>query len=110
MPEIGSGGGSGYPAAIDSDATLETNADYARIQVPNDLAACIVAIETELGIAPSGGYATVVARLDTLSNTSGGVPRGANSARPAASAGTFYLSTDLGIFEYSDGTNWFPIL
>jgi len=110
MAEIGSGSGSGYPAAIDSDATLENNSDYARIQVPNDLAAAIVAIETELGIAPSGGYATVVARLNTVSDTAGGVPKGDSSARPAASAGTWYRSTDIGILEYSDGVNWIAVL
>ncbi len=110
MPELGSGSGTGYPAAIDSDAILETAADYARIAVPNDLAAAIVAIETELGVAPSGGYATVVARLNTVSHTSGGVPRGAAADRPAASDGTLYHSTDAGIIEWSDGANWHAFL
>jgi len=110
MSEIGAGSGSGYPAAIDSDATLETNNDYARISVPNDLAAAIVAIETELGIAPSGGYATVVARLNTVSDTAGGVPKGLASARPAASDGTFWHSTDQGTIEWSDGVNWHAFL
>ena len=110
MSEIGAGSGSGYPAALDSDATQETSNDYARIQYANDVAAAIVAVEAELGIAPSGGYATVVARLDTISNTAGGVPRGPASSRPAASAGTIYWSNDLGILEFSDGANWHAVL
>ncbi len=110
MPEIGSGNGTGYPAAIDSDITIEANTDYARIAVPNDLAAAVVAIETELGVAPSGAYATVVARLNGLSHSTGGVPRGLYAARPAAADGTFYHSTDEGFFEWSDGVNWHPFL
>ena len=110
MAELGAGSGSGYPAALDTDATLETNSDYARIAVPNDLAAAVIAIETELGTAPSGGYATVVARLDTISHTSGGVPRGTAANRPAANAGTLYWSNDLGILEFSDGSDWHAVL
>lgn len=110
MAEIGAGSGTGYPAAIDSDVTQEANTDYARKAVPNDLAAAVVAIETELGIAPSGGYATVVARLNTVSHTSGGVPRGLIADRPAAASGTIYHSTDEGIIEWSDGVNWHAFL
>ena len=110
MAELGAGSGTGYPGAIDTDVTLEANTDYARIAVPNDLGAAIVAIETELGVAPSGGYATVVARLDGLSDTAGGVPKGLNSERPSASAGTWYYSTDIGILEFSDGSNWHAVL
>lgn len=110
MAELGAGSGTGYPSAIDSDVTVETTNDYARIQVANDLAAAIVAIETELGISPSGGYATVLARLNALSASGGGVASGLSSARPAASAGVFYYSTDLGVLDFSDGTTWRPIL
>lgn len=106
MAELGAGSGTGYPSAIDSNVTVETTNDYARIQVANDLAAAIVAIETELGISPKGSYATVVARLNALSAAAGGVPKGLASARPAASAGTFYFSTDVGVLEWSDGNNW----
>lgn len=111
MAEIGAGAGTGYPAAIDSDVTLETVNDYARIAIPNDLAAAVVAIQTELGLLPKGGFASVRARLDTLSMSAGvGVPRGLAAARPAASAGTWYKSMDTGVLEYSDGTDWFPVL
>ncbi len=56
MAELGEGGGSGYPAAIDTDATPETdNVTDARADVPNDLADAIIKIETKLGI--TGGTA-----------------------------------------------------
>ena len=110
MAEIGSGSGSGYPSAIDTDTTTETNTDYARKQVPNDLAAAVVAIETELGINPSGtAYATVVLRLNAVSATGGGVPSGLESAKPAAAAGVLYKSTDSGLWYISDGSAWFPL-
>lgn len=107
MSEIGGGGGSSYPGALDSDSTLETNSDVARIQVPNDLAACIVAIETELGADPAGSFATVVARLNAISNsTGGGVARGIAANRPSASDGIIYHSIDVGVIEWSDGSAW----
>ncbi len=63
MAEIGSGSCSSYPTTLDTDATKETNADIARKDVPNDLAACIVAVETELGALPKGSFASVAAKL-----------------------------------------------
>ncbi len=105
MAEIGGGAGSSYPSAIDTDTTPETNAMYARIAVPNDLADAVVKIEAELGITPSGSFSTVVARLNALSGM------GAYASRPAAAAapGGFYFSSDEGFLEYSDGTAWYPI-
>lgn len=69
MGEIGSGSGSSFPGALDTDASIEVNSPAAgktkaNANVPNDLASCIVAIETELGVDPAGSKATVVARLD----------------------------------------------
>ena len=58
MSELGAGGGSGYPGAIDTDNTLESTSTSARSDVPNDLAAAIIAIQTELGVNPAG-YLTV---------------------------------------------------
>jgi hypothetical protein len=110
MSEIGSGGGSSFPTSLDTETTPETASDYVRLDWGNDVAACIVAIEAALGVAPAGSYATVVARLNGLSATAGGTPKGLASARPAASAGVFYYSTDLGILEFSDGSNWHPLL
>ena len=111
MSELGSGNGSSYPTALDTDATQETTDDYARIAVPNDYASAIVAIEDELGISPKGSFATVVARLNSLSSpTGGGITRGITSALPAASAGIWFFDTTLGVLSVSDGTSWYPIL
>jgi len=67
--ELGAGDGTGYPGAIDTDASVEVDypdplATTARAAVPNDTNAAVIAIETELGINPSGAYDTVKARLD----------------------------------------------
>lgn len=110
MGELGSGAGTGYPAALDTGATVETASDYVRLNWGTDVEAAIVAIEAELGIAPSGDYATVVARLNSVTHASGGVPRGLASARPAASAGTLYYETDTMLLKFSDGTNWYEIM
>ena len=59
MGEIGAGDGSSFPTTLDTNNTLEVNAPnagktLARADVPNDLAACIIKIETELGTDPAG--------------------------------------------------------
>ena len=64
MAEIGQGIGTGYPSALDTDNTIEVNSPNAgktkaRAEVVNDLAAAIIAIETELGTNPSGSVADV---------------------------------------------------
>ena len=110
MGEIGSGAGTSFPASLDTGATVEVSTDYVRLDWGKDVEACIVAIEAELGAAPSGDYATVVARLNSVTHASGGVPRGLASARPAASEGTLYYSTDAGVLEFSDGANWILLL
>jgi hypothetical protein len=74
--ELGAGGGSGYPSAIDTDAAVEIdkpNAGYtkARADVPNDLSAAIVAIQGELGTDPAGDASTVKAFLQTEHGTDG---------------------------------------
>ena len=76
MSEIGSGSGSSYPGAIDVNATVEVDAPNAgktkaKAAIVNDLAAAIIAIETELGVDPAGTKATVVARLDQEHNADG---------------------------------------
>ena len=70
MSELGSGSGSGYPAALDTNNTLEVNSPNAgktkvRADVPNDLAAAVVAIQTELGIDPAGSLTDVKTNLQT---------------------------------------------
>lgn len=61
------GGGTTYPAGIDTSTTEidSPNANKTIIAAAkiNDLAAAIIAIETELGINPAGSLGTVVARL-----------------------------------------------
>lgn len=76
MAEIGAGNGSDYPGALDSNASLEYNNSVssrtkARAEVPNDLAAAIVAIETELGVDPAGTRSTVVSYLQQEHTTTG---------------------------------------
>jgi hypothetical protein len=51
MGELGAGSGTSFPTTLDTDSTLETNlVTAARADVPNDLAAAVVAIETYLGV------------------------------------------------------------
>lgn len=76
MSEIGSGSGSSYPGTLDTNATIEVDAPNAgktkaKAAIVNDLAACILAVETELGVDPAGSKATVVARLDQEHNADG---------------------------------------
>lgn len=76
MSEIGSGSGSSYPGTLDTNATIEVDAPNAgktkaKAAIVNDLAACILSIETELGVDPAGSKATVVARIDQEHNADG---------------------------------------
>jgi hypothetical protein len=76
MSELGAGSGTSYPTGIDTDNTIEvnspsTNKTKARAEVPNDLAAAIVAIETELGTSPSGTAADVKTFLQVQHTTTG---------------------------------------
>ena len=76
MSEIGAGSGSSYPGGLDANASVEINAPNpgktkARKEVVEDLSACIINIETTLGVNPQGSKATVVARLDQEHNADG---------------------------------------
>lgn len=76
MSEIGSGNGTSYPSAIDTDNTIEVNSPNAgktkaRAEVPNDLAACIIAIETELGTDPAGSLVDVKSFLQVEHGVNG---------------------------------------
>ena len=72
MAELGAGGGSGYPAALDSNTSLEVDSGtLARADVPNDLAAAIVAVQTELGTDPAGTKTNVKAYLQVEHQTDG---------------------------------------
>ena len=70
MSELGSGSGSGYPGAIDTDTTQEVNSPNAgrtkaRAEVINDAYAAIVALQTELGTDPAGSLTDVKTWLQT---------------------------------------------
>lgn len=71
MGEIGSGGGSSYPTALDTDASQESTSTVARADVPNDLASATVAIQTELGTDPAGTKTDVKTYLQTEHNANG---------------------------------------
>ena len=76
MAEIGAGSGSNYPGTLDINSNPEINAPNpgktkARKEVIEDLSACIISIETTLGVNPQGTKATVVARLDQEHNADG---------------------------------------
>ena len=72
MAEIGAGSGSGYPGALDTNSTLEVDGStLARADVPNDIAAAVVAIETELGTDPAGTKTDVKTFLQVSHQTDG---------------------------------------
>lgn len=76
MGELGSGTGSSFPGSLDTDSTLEVDSPAAgktkaRANVPNDLAAAIIAIQTELGTDPAGSSANVKTRLAVEHNDDG---------------------------------------
>ena len=71
MAELGSGSGSGYPGALDTDSVLESTLTVARSDVPNDLAAAIIAIQNELGTGPAGSLTDVKTYLQTEHNADG---------------------------------------
>ena len=72
MAELGAGGGSGYPAALDSNTSLEVDSGtLARADVPNDLAAAVVAVQTELGTDPAGTKTNVKTFLQIEHQTDG---------------------------------------
>lgn len=76
MAEIGSGNGSDYPSSLDTNTSIEVNSPNAgktkaRAEVVNDLGSAIIAIETELGTAPSGSLSDVRTYLQTEHNSDG---------------------------------------
>jgi len=61
--ELGAGGGSGYPAVLDTDSSVELSTTVARADVSNDLAEAIVNVQTELGTDPAGSMTDAKTRL-----------------------------------------------
>jgi hypothetical protein len=63
-----------YPANVDNSITLPPATDNltpVSASVFNNLRGALLAVETELGVKPSGVYSTVRARLDNLDTTIG---------------------------------------
>ena len=76
MAELGAGSGTGYPGALDTDNTQETNSPAAgktkaRAEVINDLNAAVVALQTELGTDPAGSLTDVKTNLQTEHSADG---------------------------------------
>ena len=76
MAELGAGNGSSYPTSLDTNSTLEvdspaTGKTKVRAAVPNDLAAAVIAVQTELGIDPAGTKTDVKTFLQIDHQTDG---------------------------------------
>lgn len=65
-------GSTNYPGALDAWTDKVDGVDSNHADDVNDAHAAIVAIETELGVNPSGSAATVAARLTTIEGSIGG--------------------------------------
>ena len=88
---------SNYPGSLDSFDTIasdkktsDTVGGRTHRDMHNDLGDAIEAIEAELGTDPSGGSATVKARLDAIGTVGTGSPEGVVTAAP----GSTWLQTD----------------
>lgn len=82
-----------YPGQIDGYATLPLLVDLVspvRANDVNRLRNAVVAVETELGINPSGSYGSLRARLDALAAFGAG--SGAGSSNGSAGTGEDYLA------------------
>ena len=88
---------SNYPGSLDSFDTIASDKKTSdsvggrtHRDMHNDLGDAIEAIEAELGTDPSGGSATVKARLDAIGTVGTGSPEGVVTAAP----GSTWLQTD----------------
>lgn len=102
MADITADGTTGYPTVLDTRTTLTDGAsgsDQLAAQV-NGPAAAVLAIETELGLNPSGTLADVAARLAVATNTAGEVLTGviltAGGITKSYAAGVFTLTGSSG--------------
>ncbi len=65
---------SNYPNALDNFTTNKTDATLTTVDHPthhNDIADAVNKVEAELGVAPSGNFATLTARLDSMGGGTG---------------------------------------
>lgn len=104
MSEIGSGGGSSYPSAFDTDTSPEVNdpnagKTRARAEVPNDLAACVITLQQALGLTPQGTALTVKDFLQTEHGVDG-------THDPAIIVKTSGNQTIAGVKTYSGTQVW----
>lgn len=88
-----------YPSQIDREDNLPTQVDLispVRARAINELRDAIIAIQTELGIEPSGSFADVRERIDFIDQLlSGGGGLGTTASDIIiADSGSNYLSTD----------------
>lgn len=74
MAELGAGGGSGYPAAIDTDGTQESGSTLTSFNLVNDMAAAVIAVQAELGTDPAQNLSTLKAFL-AVDHDADGVPK-----------------------------------
>lgn len=112
MAEIGAGTGSGYPAALDTNTTPEVDSPSAgktlvRAAVPNDLAAAIVALETELGTDPAGTLTDVKTYLQTDHKTDGAHKNGILTPTAVTGTDTYAATLSPAITSYVVGAHYF---
>jgi len=68
MGELGDGSGTSFPSTLDSNTKIEYDVESAektlvRAAIPNDIAAALVAVETELGTDVAGSATDLKTRL-----------------------------------------------
>ena len=111
MSELGSGSGSSYPGSLDTDSTVEVDSPsasktLARAAVPNDLAAAVVAIETELGTDPAGTKTDVKTFLQVDHNTDGTEKISKTYMLDTGSANTYAIAPTPAITVYTAGNRF----
>ena len=111
MSELGSGSGSSYPGSLDTDSTVEVDSPsasktLARAAVPNDLAAAVVAIETELGTDPAGTKTDVKTFLQIDHNTDGTERITKTYMLDTGSANTYAIAPTPAITVYTAGNRF----
>lgn len=106
MADLSTSRTSGYPTALDTQSIEEKDegvagATAARSQPVQALVDGIIKVETELGVNPSGSYATVVARLDAIGAGNDATITSADHYGGASSSDGIALATYL---QYRDLT------
>ncbi len=94
MAELLDGNGSSYPSSIDTnnDPAVD-NVTLIAADHPNDLAAAIIAVQTELGTDPAGSQTNVKTRISNQHSTAG-----AHSTSSVVTSGDTQLITSNKVF------------